>query len=840
MKRQKQAVWLWAASFLIPVALFGCVMLLCRVAPFGDRTLLIWDADGQYSAFLAALRRVLTGQGDALYWLGKGAGSSTAGIVAYYLASPVNALLALFPEGAVVAAFHVIVLVKIGLCGLTFMALLRHQGQGDARGLLFSTTYALMGYAACYFWNVMWMDGVVLLPLIVLGVRRIALRRGGPLPYALALGAALWCSYYIGFMLCVFSVLMFVYFIIDGRMTGERAPLWRTAGTFAGASLLAGGLAAAMLLPAYLALSKGYQVFGTDEVLNQRLFPMAELATKLFTGAYSYQQIRSDLPNIYIGMPMLALLCGYAFNTAIPAGRRALSGALLGVLAISFQLSGLNLFWHGLDLPQAMPARFSFLFCFAAVWLAADSFYALPRAKAGGRMGVVALAFFACVCLLFNGELPTYLAYETLCMDVTFFLTACALIALLALGRKKRAAMAGLCLMQAACLVVNGYFAIRRLDEINQLSAAQSAAYTQQNLALVRRVQAQDGGVYRMERNGTHSENDPLMLGYSGLSHYSSDFDGQFLAFMSRLGLYQSHYRLEYASGTTPVLESVMGVKYILRKDGAALGGLPDGYAQLWREGDVSAWQNPYALSLGFLAPAQEGGGLFEGADPFVNQNALMADLSGIEAPIFTPVEVACHAEGGELHAAFEQRAGVRYYMQAGGSWFAMDAGPAENGDRLAGCVALPVAVQDRQTTLTLFVGEGAQPEDAVRVAAFDESAFLAAWERIAEGNCAVESPTDSLMRIQTPDAAGRSQLVLTLPYDEGWRATADGQPAPIASRYGRFLAVELAPGAHEVELRFVPPGLLAGLGVSAASALALAAWQLLRCRRRRRVQQAK
>lgn len=307
MKQKKQVAALLIFAFCIPVLLFICVMILCRITPFGDKTLLIWDADGQYSAFLAAARRIVTGQADPLYSLEKGAGSSLAGLIAYYMASPLNVLTILFAPGDVVSAFHGIVLVKIGLSGLTFMILLHRRNGAGWPGLLFSTAYALAGYTASYFWNIMWMDAVIALPLIALGIHGIVARRGGRLLYAMALSYALFSNYYTGFMLCLFAVLWFVYLYLDALLRGQRPQLVRTAGTFAASSLLAGGLAAVMLIPAFLSLRKGYQLFSLEEPLTGRLFPLIELMTKLFTGAASFELLRSDLPYIYIGLPVLAL-----------------------------------------------------------------------------------------------------------------------------------------------------------------------------------------------------------------------------------------------------------------------------------------------------------------------------------------------------------------------------------------------------------------------------------------------------------------------------------------------------------------------------------------------------
>lgn len=414
MKQKKRTAALLMLAFFIPVFLFVCVMILCRVTPFGDKTLLIWDADGQYSAFLAAAQRIVTGRADPLYSLEKSAGSSLAGLIAYYMASPLNVLTALFAPGDIVSAFQAIVLVKIGFSGLTFMILLRRHNGAGWSGLLFSTAYALAGYTASYFWNIMWMDALIALPLIALGIHGIIASRGGRLLYVLALGYALFSNYYTGFMLCLFSVLWFVYLYADACLRGRRPRFVRTAGTFAVSSLLAGGLAAVMLIPAFLSLRRGYQVFSLEEPLNERMFPLIELLSKLFTGAASFELLRSDLPYIYVGLPMLALFGSYALNPAFSARRRVLSAGLVGVFLISFQMSGPYLLWHGLDLPQAMPARFSFLFCFVLIDLAYESFRTLsaPREGLARRMGAMALAFFAVVCLMFDGELPTYLAYE--------------------------------------------------------------------------------------------------------------------------------------------------------------------------------------------------------------------------------------------------------------------------------------------------------------------------------------------------------------------------------------------------------------------------------------------
>ena len=80
-------------------------------------------------------------------------------------------------------------------------------------------------------------------------------------------------------------------------------------------------------------------------------------------------------------------------------------------------------------------------------------------------------------------------------------------------------------------------------------------------------------------------------------------------------------------------------------------------------------------------------------------------------------------------------------------------------------------------------------------------------------------------------DAPEGGYLVILESYDAGWRATVDGRPAPIVPANVLFRGIRLAPGARAVELVYRPPGLVAGLVVSALSlvaALALA-WRASR-----------
>lgn len=72
--------------------------------------------------------------------------------------------------------------------------------------MLFGTMYALSSFMIGYYFNLMWFDSIAMLPLVMLGIERIVKGGNGKM-FCFSLFYALYCNYYIGFMLCLFSCL---------------------------------------------------------------------------------------------------------------------------------------------------------------------------------------------------------------------------------------------------------------------------------------------------------------------------------------------------------------------------------------------------------------------------------------------------------------------------------------------------------------------------------------------------------------------------------------------------------------------------------------------------------
>ncbi|MDO5733401.1 MAG: YfhO family protein, partial [Eubacteriales bacterium] len=402
---------------------FFTPILICAIAwfcigfwPIGDRAPLIIDLYHQYVAFLSEFRdKLLHGQNFFFTWH-IGLGVNFYSLMAYYVASPLNLLMILFPLGHVTDAVAALTLLKIGFSGLFTGIFIwkgylrgeasrvsfesytgasahpiakRRHGYGDYLCLAVSTAYAVSAYCFSYQWNIMWMDVVALFPLVLYGMMRL-LRDGKGLIYIISLALTLFTNYYTAYFVILFLI---VYFFVYGisilpRREGlnrylaaryasggtEEAPqmqnyqLYRSPLAYfvkSGvhlliASLVGLGLSMFMTLPTYLSLAHTSASGDSFPHSHSFAFSILNFLTRNFIGAKP--NVRDGLPNIYVGLLVLLILPLYILATRIDRREKKLYIAFVTFLFISFNSNVLNFIWHGFHYPNQLPHRFAFVF----------------------------------------------------------------------------------------------------------------------------------------------------------------------------------------------------------------------------------------------------------------------------------------------------------------------------------------------------------------------------------------------------------------------------------------------------------------------------------------------
>ncbi len=826
-----------AASFFLPALLMALVFALCGMTPFGTRTMGVMDMAHQYLPFLCSLRDILAGRADLLYLPSMCLGGNMLGVAAYYLTSPLNLLCCLFPRESLYTAVSLTYFIRVGLCGLTMCVYAGCRRGYGWRCLVPAAAYAFMAYMVGYCFNYLWQDCVILLPLTALGIARLC-RERRPWLYIIALAAALLLNFYIGYILCLFSVLFFLYELFSVPRA-ERDRTLRTVLRFALSSLAAGALAAVLLLPTAFSLSGGKAEFSLSALTLTPQFDLRSLLSKFYVGAFRYEEIMPDgLPQVFAGTVTMALALLYFFNDRIPLRRRLLTGALMLVLLVSFWLAGLDLIWHALNKPNWYNHRYSFLLGFLLA-AAADSELAEWRESAGGWRLLLPVGIAAAVsALVFVGRTYEYVTWTAALAAV--LITAAVCLGLL-LAKQPGAGKRLVCVLAAALLVVHlGDLAVNAKLSLTALTIPASdetayAAYVTEKAAAFDAIDA-GGELVRTESPDAFSQDrcEPMLFGYDGISHYGSTLSQESLDFLQRLGVDRyTDIWAAYGPGVTAAADTLLGIRYVVS------GTLDKPYDVYAEAGSWTVFENKNALPVGWTADGAAAQPIPAG-DCFSYMNALYAAAAPeVGGDVFRPAEIAdVTAEGlvpdggtGWRLDGDASQGSVTYTLQ-----MAAD-GPLYMEMRLPDYPSTIVTTNGEsrayyataQTNGSLYLGRFAAGETVtVELQAFsdlaaeytafateDEAALARYAAALRTGGCALQKLSASHFAGTFTAGEGDTLLVLTLPYDEAWRITLDGQTVRPEKVQDCLTALAVTPGTHTLDMRYVPRGLLPGAAVS-------------------------
>lgn len=596
---------------LIPAVLIYLIYLARGHHPFGDGSVLVLDLNGQYVWFFEALRNFVRGDADLLYSFARQLGGEFLGIYAYYLASPLSFLVALFPKERMLEALTALFMVKGALCGLTFGIYMHKTTKKPNRMaiIIFAASYALCSYAIIQQHNTMWIDAVMWLPMITLGIENI-IKHGKFKLYVVSLAIAVFSNYYIGYMLCIYcAIYFFVYYFANAEKfrnnpMRERLHFVRSIFRIVAYSALALGIAAFIILGAYYSLNFGKTTF-SDPFASSTWksfglkFDLMDFLYKLLPG--SYDTVRPEgLPFVYCGLLTLLLIPSYFLSKKYSMREKIFAVVLLLALFASFSFNLFDLAWHGFQKPNWLNYRYSFMFSFYLCVLACRAMADFENLSLPVTMGTGGLIALFCA-LMQKHESGTYIKPDDLgCiyLSLVMIFAYLAVLAIMKKDTKKRTASFAL-----VCVVVIELFANGLLGIVGLVKDVGCSTYSRYNdylkgvRPIVETVQGEDDSFYRMEKTFYRSNNDNMALMMRGLSGSTSTLNKETIRFLNSMGYASKAHWTKYL-GNTPVTDSLLGIKYLI-SDNEMYGTYYEEFATD-TAGKYTAYLNPYALSLAF------------------------------------------------------------------------------------------------------------------------------------------------------------------------------------------------------------------------------------------------
>lgn len=817
-------------AFIIPFLSVFIANISMGVYPFGERGVNVIDSFHQYAPFFSEFYdKVVHGESLFYSWNG-GLGINFWSIVAYYLSSPLNIIVLLFPRAYLLEAFALIIMLKIALSGLSFAYYIRkHYRKYDLSIVYFSSFYALSGWVLGYNWNIMWLDCIALFPLVMFGIERLV-KDGKGLFYAVMLGLSIFFNYYISIMICIFLVIYFFVLFFQKR-TKTLKLFVKQFLTFAGYSLLAGGLAAVMLLPEMYTLLQTHSAdssFPTKwkfyenflDILGQQL-PFVE-PTDL-----------SGLPNLFCGIIVLMCVILYIFRKKTPLKYKISRLFLLVFLIFSCNVNVLDYIWHGFHYPNSLPNRFTFIYIFVLLTIAYEVILSLQQyhlwqylvSFLGSMMFVLAVYYQG------NETRSLYVYFISMGLLWVYLFLMC----LYKVNVNKRKLFGGIvCVVLVLEAGANGIFGLIQNGSINRtnynskLEAAQSVrTYVGDELC-------------RTELDTFNGRNNAMWLGFKSLSMFSSTLSDGLDTFLDNMGYFAAVNKFSY-EGATRLTDAMFGIKYLMSEDEKEnirafeyLGEFDGQYL----------YQNNEALPIAFMVKDTYADWTADGKYPWENQNSFAKATTGVTDELFSleymtgePVATGAIAskqsdfsyhivEDGTEDTALlvytyqptYQKERYIYYEAPHMSKLkvSINGNIRTYSDTRGHIVDLGDIGPQDTVTLTLTLDSAYTSADVKMVLfGLNEDIYRQVWGQLSQETLNIVDNSATSLK-GTIDVAENGILYTSIPYDAGWTVRVDGQKVETKSLNGSLMYIELDAGTHEIEMSFIPQGFIPGLMISA------------------------
>ncbi len=632
------------AAFIIPFMLMLAVYLCMSKHPFGNQSVLTLDMQAQYVYYFEALRRLLTEGGSWLYSWERTLGGEFMGIVAYYLASPFNLLLVVFPKSMIPDAIMFIQLTKLGAMGVTFAYYLRKtRNTSDMVSVCFGTMYALSAYAVVHLCNIMWLDAMVFLPLLILGVESMIRERKFIL-YTVSLALIFCTNYYIGYMCAIFTFVYYLYYFFlvrhelaqnEGAKSGPLLKRlacsngFETLVRFGVFTVLALMISMFVLLCAIYSLGFGKTDFSNPNFAPTMNFDFLDLFVKMLPG--SFDTVHPDgLPMIYCGVLALVAIPLFYMSPAISVKKKALSAGVLGFIVLSFMVNTIDLAWHGFSAPNWLEFRNSFIAIFFLLVLACDGIRSLKKIPFGKVM-TVSVALCALIMIVqkfgytFQQGPDVKVLDDAKCILLSIALVIVYAVILYFMKQTKWEAVASFALAAIVCveMFLGSLMNVVDLEEDvgsikygNWLSDSGKTEYYSGHVGSVKRleqivseIQKKDTSFYRMESTVYRKKggvNEPMAVGMKGISHSTSTLNESVIKLLRKLGYASESHWTKYLGGS-PLTDALLGIKYVITKNNTMDPyiysenlAMDEYYEFIPNPTKIYAMQNTKALSLAY------------------------------------------------------------------------------------------------------------------------------------------------------------------------------------------------------------------------------------------------
>ena len=846
----------FSSLFCVPFMGMLGVFLCLGLTPFSQKSVHSGDFLSQYFPLYIGLHKLFwSGDFSGLFWsFSKSLGGAMPSVWGFNSLSPFTFLYVIFPISTFHILSYVIPLIRFGVMGVVFGYFLEKKYQGISKNywlsLGLSTSYALSGFIVSQHFNPNFLDNLVYVPFILLGIEEtVEGKRSFKLPIFLAV--SLITNFYTGYMMCLF-VALYTFYAVFSKKASLKDYLLKI-GRVALFAMIGVGLAMFWLLPVFGALVESKASAGsTFEWSSKIVNDLITFPQKFILGSFSEKEWGDPkaLPHLFIGSLGLFGLLVFYVKKEISLRSKLSATFVLLILLVSFNVQGFDQIWHMGQRPVGFYFRNSWIANAFMLVLASES---LMKWKNSFRFNefLVALIGFGSILLFSMFATLSYVeTSQKILAFIIYSIVLCAFFLTKVDYYRRIQLVTGVVIVE---LILGAFIGLKRVP----FFVDNSSLKTQMEYAIAfdEEGYSRSDQFTRMEMHkGLSHANFPISYHYNGASHFTSSLEHTLIEEFSHLGLPASQSVVNY-TGRNIILDSMFGFSRFMmggdeNKVFADVRGL---YTKEGSFKNFYVYQNPYALSLGYMTNKDFATNVsFEKNKPVNNLNQLLqvvgiAEKAGLKEVSVSEAHVENLTKNGDKYTITQEGTPVKiewqlslepnklYFVeipekQAGSvikSKVSVDGSSYPYENRFRENQLWVIGNGNINKTLTFTIDEGKAKEWDLRGFKFysiDIPTLTNALEQFKKAHdITIDSYSNSTVKAHVNVTnSEKSFATFTIPYHSGWSVTVDGQKQEVQKSLGFFMGVSLTEGEHEIVWSYNPSGLNFGIVLSITSLMVL------------------
>ena len=804
-------------TFIVPILIMLISCIVNKTYPFGKEILPKYDGYYQYAGFTSYYKNVLLGN-ESLFYSFKGLlGYNFYATSIYYMFNPTNLLCIFSTSENILEYYTFIILLRIGLSGFTMCKYLKYKfkNQSNLRYIIFSISYALMAYNVCYFFNYMYFDTVVLFPIVVLGLDKLIYERKNRL-YIISLTLSIISNFYIGYMVCIFSLLYFIYNIVIYKLDKNIIK------DFIISSLLSGFMCMIIIIPEANELLKGKALLYTSNKTEYFKFNMnfLNIFYKFLPGSTSNYDLKYGMVNIYVSLFVIILVIKYFFNKKISKKERitTLIFILFFLLSISFNL--LDFAWQLFQRPIWYPNRYIFTFSFFLITIAMKEITNITY-KTNIKENLIIIISFILLTLYSiislkihndNLKIISYILGIILILQYTFFLN----------NKNAKYLLVMLFFIE---VTTNAIFTLKIMGKTTTMTQYKTnEEINEKAVKHIKEIENKDNNFYRMELSTSTVHNSPSLLNYNGINHFNSVKNAKTLNFLNKFNYQVTDDTSVEFNNYNPYLTSLLGIKYI--------NGSKDEmyYENVYNENPYM-YLNKDALSLGYMIynkEFKESNSSYQNTENLIN-SMLNTDIKRYKViDNFNGEDTEIKEIDNKKYVISKTSIKIEMEDKASNSMFLIPSRNISfvanysifiNDEEIKDAVIKqsPIFINKGDTYKIIIKSNLSKTElNSLKWYQIDYDKYIETINELKKNEFNITKYNkDNHIEGNIDVNNDKNVLLLTIPYDKGWNIYVDDNKVNYDICFDSFICLDLDKGKHNIKMNYVPSGFIVGLIIS-------------------------